>query len=52
MKVTGETNPSQQYAHLSETTGFKIYEGLGTDKIGVFEFLYNDTILGYNYSAV
>ncbi|MBQ7560826.1 MAG: leukocidin family pore-forming toxin [Synergistaceae bacterium] len=49
VKVTGETNPSQQYAHLSETAGGAILDGLGTDKLSALQFLANDTILGYNW---
>ena len=46
VRVTGNSDPSKQYAHLSHT-GEGIIEGLGTtSKPGD---LTNDNILGYNY---
>ncbi|MBQ9565143.1 MAG: leukocidin family pore-forming toxin, partial [Synergistaceae bacterium] len=43
--VTGNTDPSQQYSHLSFMSG-GVYEGLGNKKPGVLGM---DHILGYNY---
>ena len=49
-KVTGSTDPSKQYAHLSYMAPYElglssIVEGMGTQKPGT---LLNDNILGYN----
>ncbi len=52
IQVTGNTDPSKQYAHLSYMAGGdgisdKIIDGLGNNKPG---WLLNDNILGYNYT--